>query len=171
MGTRCIWLVFLGMVAELGISVACGGQDPTGTVPLSTVAPTVTSPNPTVQVTPTVIPSPTIIPTVPPIPVSSPTIPFTPAPTPLPQTVGLILDVTTPSEDTVVTAEFVTVAGLTSPDATVSVNGILALPDSQGRFSVDLALFLADNPLPIEIIATSIAGEHQSLVRTVILVR
>ena len=70
-----------------------------------------------------------------------------------------------------VTAEFVTVAGLTSPDATVSVNGILALPDSQGRFSVDLPLSFEENPLPIEVIATSISGEKLSVVRTVIFVR
>lgn len=69
-----------------------------------------------------------------------------------------------------VTSNVVTVAGLTSPDATVSVNGILAKPDAQGRFSVDLLLSLVDNPLSIEVIATSVAGEQRSVVRTVILI-
>ena len=81
------------------------------------------------------------------------------------------LEVTTPAEDTVITSEFVTVAGLTSPDATVSVNGVLALPDSQGRFSIDLPLSFEDNPLSIEVIATSVSGEQRSVVRTVIFVR
>ena len=61
-----------------------------------------------------------------------------------------------------------TVVGTASPDATVSVNGILALPDTDGRFSVDLTLGPESNPLPIEVIATSIAGERRELVRHVI---
>ena len=69
-----------------------------------------------------------------------------------------------------VTSNVVTVSGLTSPDATVSVNGILAKPDGQGRFSVDLLLSLVDNPLSIEVIATSVAGEQRSVIRTVIFV-
>lgn len=67
-----------------------------------------------------------------------------------------------------VTSNVVTVAGLTSPDATVSVNGILAKPDPEGRFSIDLLLSLMDNPLSVEVIATSVAGEQRSVVRTVI---
>ncbi len=86
----------------------------------------------------------------------------------MPQTADLKLELTSPAEDTVVTSKFVTVAGLTSPDATVSVNGILATPDAQGRFSVDLPLSFEDNPLSIEVIATSVAGEQRSAVRTVI---
>ena len=69
-----------------------------------------------------------------------------------------------------VNSTVVTVAGLTSPDATVSVNGILAEPDPQGRFAVDLHLSLEDNPVSIEVIATSLAGEQRSVVRTVIYV-
>ena len=67
-----------------------------------------------------------------------------------------------------VTSNFVTVAGLTSPDATVSVNGVLLIPDTLGAFSVDLPLSLANNPLSIEVIATSVAGEQRSAVLTVI---
>ena len=80
------------------------------------------------------------------------------------------MQVTHPSKDSVVTSDVVTVAGLTSPDASVSVNGILATPDSEGRFSVELLLSLMDNPLSIQVIATSIAGEQRSVVRTVIFV-
>lgn len=67
-----------------------------------------------------------------------------------------------------VTSQTVTVAGLASPDATVSVNGILTAPDAQGRFSVDLLISQDDNPLLVEVIASSVAGEQQSVVRTVI---
>ncbi len=62
------------------------------------------------------------------------------------------------------------VNGLTSPDATVSVNGILAVPDAEGRFSVELPPSEEDNPLPIVAIATSINGEQRSVVRMVVFV-
>jgi|TARA_B100000315_G_scaffold101065_1_gene92875 hypothetical protein len=75
-----------------------------------------------------------------------------------------------PAEDAVVNSDSVTVAGLTSPDATVSVNGVLVTPDVQGRFAIDLSMSLRDNPLSIEVIATSVAGERRSVVRTVIFI-
>ena len=169
LGRWCFWLASLGIVVTLPIMVACGGQGSTviPTAPASTTVFPETDPSPTAQATSTVVPTPTVRPTA----VPSPTVPSTLAPTVLPQTASLKLEVTTPAEDTVVTSEFVTVAGLTSPDATVSVNGILALPDSQGRFAVDLPLSFEDNPLSIEVIATSISGEQRSVVRTVIFIR
>ena len=63
----------------------------------------------------------------------------------------------------------ITVAGLASPDATVSVNGVLTPPDIQGRFSMELPISASENPLSIEVIATSLAGEQKSVVRTVII--
>jgi hypothetical protein len=68
----------------------------------------------------------------------------------------------------VVSSPTITVAGLTSPDAAVSVNGRLVTADPDGRFGTDLPVTLADNPLPIEVIATSISGERRWLVLTVI---
>ena len=61
-------------------------------------------------------------------------------------------------------------AGLTSPDATVSVNGNLVTPDIDGRFSFELTIPPEENPLVIEVIATSVAGEERSVIRTVIFV-
>jgi hypothetical protein len=172
LGRRCIRLASLGMVAALGILVACGGQGTLATSAQSSTAVFPETPSsPTVQATSAVIPTATLSHTVTPTAAPSPTVPSTPSPTVLPQTASLKLEVTTPAENTVVTSEFVTVAGLTSPDATVSVNGILVLPDSQGHFSVDLPLPFEDNPLPIEVIATSISGEQRSVVLTVIFVR
>jgi hypothetical protein len=88
----------------------------------------------------------------------------------LPRASELKLEVTSPAEDAVVNSDSVTVAGLTSPDAMVSVNGVLVTPDDQGRFTVDLPMSLQDNPLSIEVIATSVAGERRSVVRTVIFI-
>ncbi len=92
----------------------------------------------------------------------------TATPTPIPQTAALKLEVNSPRDNAVVSSPTITVAGLTSPDAAVSVNGRLVTPDPDGRFAADLSVTLADNPLPIEVIATSISGEQRWLVLTVI---
>tara|TARA_B100000745_G_C20124353_1_gene385073 strand:- start:1007 stop:1276 length:270 start_codon:yes stop_codon:yes gene_type:complete len=88
----------------------------------------------------------------------------------VPQSAALDLDVTFPPEDMIVDNETITVTGIASPDATVSVNGNLAIPDADGRFSLELIISPDENPLAIEVIATSVAGEELSLVRTVIFV-
>ena len=40
----------------------------------------------------------------------------------------------------------ITVAGVTSPDATLSVNGRLISPDSKGSFSIDLDMLVPTPP-------------------------
>jgi hypothetical protein len=82
----------------------------------------------------------------------------------------LKLKLWSPAGDQVVASDTVTVAGATSPDATVSVNGILVTLDADGQFSIELTADPEDNPLPVEVIATSVAGEQLSLVRTVIFI-
>lgn len=88
----------------------------------------------------------------------------------MPQTAALQLELIFPPEDLVVDTETITVTGLTSPDATVSVNGNLVIPNAAGHFSLELTISPDENPLAIEVIATSVAGEELSLVRTVIFV-
>lgn len=162
-------------VAILSLSAACGGGAPTANPGLTALDADTASPTgaPRAGLVPppaaaSQYPTETLSAT----PLPSPTATF--APTLLPQTAALKLEVTSPGEDTVVRlssiygASFL-VAGLASPDATVSVNGILAVPDEEGRFSVELPLSARDNPLSIEVIATSVAGEQSSVVRTVIL--
>ena len=80
------------------------------------------------------------------------------------------MQVTFPPEDQTVGTETFTLSGLTSPDATVSVNGKLAIPDVDGRFKIDLTITPEENPLLVEVIATSVAGEQRSVIRTVIFV-
>ena len=182
------------------ILTACGGDEatPAGieTEQSTSTTPPVTHPatpaptiavlaesTPTPSVIPTVVPTviPTVIPsrarprpaatlTVPTIPTATPE-PEAPAgPTPVPQSAALGLDVTFPPEDMIVDSETITVTGIASPDATVGVNGNLAIPDADGRFSLELIISPDENPLAIEVIATSVAGEELSLVRTVIFV-
>ncbi len=177
-------MALLAWAVLLGLLVACGGEGATPT-PTATVSPPATlsataTPRPTSTTPPTAAPvsTPAATPVLTPPPTAAPTPTSTPrpspvppsTPTPPPEAADLKLEVTSPPEDTVVTSDSVTVAGLTSPDATVSVNGILVTPDVQGRFSIDLPMSNEDNPFSIEIIATSLAGERRSVVRTVIFI-
>ena len=79
-----------------------------------------------------------------------------------------MLRLTSPQVNLITELDHVTVAGITSPDATLSVNGILALPDPDGLFSVDVDFSHISDPLVIEIVASSITGEIESEVRPVI---
>ena len=76
-----------------------------------------------------------------------------------------------PGGDVIVASDTVTVAGFTSPNATLSVNGDLVTPETNGSFSIEVYISPEENPLAIEIIATAITGDQQSVVRTVIFVR
>ena len=161
-----VWLV-----ATLSILAACGGE-PATLVPTATAISPSATPSPSLNIESTTAATPK---RATPVPISttrppllSPTLSATPVPAIGLQSADLTLQVTSPEGDRVVTSPLITVAGLTSPDATVSVNGILALPDAEGRFSVDLLITQDENPLSIEVIATSLSGEQESVIRTVI---
>ena len=170
--------LILGLI--LVLSIACGEETatlaPTATVPASTAPVTVTTPRPTA--TPVPSPRPTQAPTLTPAPVPTPTPTQIPLPSPTAEPTlapsatlaPLKLEVTSPTKDTVVDSDTITVVGITSPDATVSVNGNLVTPDVAGRFAIDLTIMPWENPLAIEVIATSLAGESRTLVRTVIFI-
>ncbi len=159
-----VWLV-----VTLSILAACGGEPATPIRTATAISPAAT-PSASLTIEPTTAATPKRATPVP-IATISPTLSATPAPAAGPQSADLTLQVTSPEGDTVVTSPLITVAGLTSPDATVSVNGILALPDPQGRFSVDLLITQYANPLSIEVIATSLFGELETVIRTVIFLR
>ena len=84
------------------------------------------------------------------------------------QTQALMLRLASAEVDLVTGMNRIFVTGVTSPDATLSVNGRLVLTDPDGNFSVGLDLSEARNPLVIEVVATSIARETEALVRPVI---
>ena len=139
----------------ISISLACGSD---GEPPAPSVRPTPAS-------TPTEL---THVPTIKPL--DSPTnTPITPVVL-SDQSPSLILEVTSPPGDLAVFDSVINVAGTTTPDATLSVNGVLAPPDAQGLFSLDLPMSSGENPLSIEVIATSISGEKLSVVRSVIFI-
>ena len=85
-----------------------------------------------------------------------------------PQSQALMLKLTSPETNLITDAKSVSVTGITSPDATLSVNGRLVLPNADGIFSTEFELSNLQNPLVVNVIATSIAGEYESIVRPVV---
>jgi hypothetical protein len=85
-----------------------------------------------------------------------------------PQSQALMLRLSSPETNLITELYRISVTGITAPDVTLSVNGRLALPDSEGRFSVDVDLSGVMGPMVIEVVATSVAGETETLVRPVI---
>jgi hypothetical protein len=80
--------------------------------------------------------------------------------------VGLFLELLSPLDNSIVNTPEVTVAGVTSPDATLSVNGELVPPEPDGTFSTTLRL--EEGPNLIEVIASDLAGNEVGTVLTVI---
>ena len=128
--------------------------------PVPTATPTVPPRPPTATPTTaprTPTPTPTLVPSPPP-----PTPTPTPTPTPaLPQqrthSEELELQVTSPTADLKLSQGMVSVTGLTSPDAVVSVNGLTAAVDEEGNFSVE-NIPLNQGPNLLQIIASDLSG-------------
>ena len=85
-----------------------------------------------------------------------------------PQSQHLMLRLDSPAINMITELNQVNVSGVTSPDATISVNGHLVSPNPEGIFSIDLDFFDQSIPMIIEIIASSITGETKSEIRPVI---
>ena len=81
-----------------------------------------------------------------------------------PQSQSLMLRLTSPQVNLITDAQHATVAGTASPDATLSVNGQLVIPDIEGGFSTELEISAANNPMIIEVIASSTNGETETMV-------
>ena len=101
-------------------------------------------------------------------PTSTPEPEARPAPKIEHQSQALMLRLHSPKVNLVTGLNRVFVSGVTSPDATISVNGRLALPDHDGNFMVNLDRDTTSNPLIIEVVATSITGETESAILPVI---
>lgn len=71
-----------------------------------------------------------------------------------------------PIENLETTEATVEVAGITSPEATISINGDLVALEKGGRFFLRLPITTGDNT--ISVIATSKSGKTASQIRTVI---
>jgi len=101
-------------------------------------------------------------------PTSTPEPEARPAPKIEHQSQALMLRLHSPEVNLVTELDRVFVSGVTSPDATISVNGRLALPDHDGNFMVNLDRDTTSNPSIIEVVVTSITGETESAILPVI---
>jgi len=90
-----------------------------------------------------------------------------PTSTPIPvATFGLFLEVVGLSEENIVRGDSLYLTGRASPDAVMSVNGVIISVASYGTFGISLAL----NPGPnlIEVVVSDLSGATESRVITVI---
>ena len=176
-----------GLVTVLLALAACGQE--VAPAPADTALPpkpatTLTSPPvATPAVLPTAMPDPTTIPAAtatpapasPPVPAVAPTATTEPtaaptaAPTPSAKSAvpeGLFLKITSLPKESVVRTRTVPISGLTSPDALVSVNGILVDVDSEGGFTTSVSL--NDGTNLVEVFASDFKGNDVSAVLTII---
>ena len=141
---------------------------PVKATPVSTALPEPTAtPQPSatpVPLIPTPIPIPTIVPTPTPISVSTPVPTIAPAveteipigSTPNSGTFNLSLDFEGIGNESVVRSDRVLLHGVTSADATVSVNGVILEVQSDGTF--ELTLPLEPGPNIVDIVASDLEG-------------
>ena len=134
-------------IASIGAVVACvqtSSRDADTPIP----APTAT----TAPVQPTA----TAVPPVPtPVPTSAP-IQIGTSPTGL----GLFLELQGLSENTIVRGDAIVASGITSPDAVLSINGVIIPINDDGSFEVTLAL--TEGPNLLEIVSSDLSGNQES---------
>ena len=176
-----LFVLLLASCAGAGITATPEPTSPTTPMPSPTATSTVVGPTSTPTVTPsptippvetpTLNPTPTLTPTpslAAPTPTGTP--PSTPPPTitPIPQPIELFLQVSSIEDNSVLNSSVLSVAGRSSPDATVSVNGQLAVVKPSGDFATARPLTMEEGPNLIEVIASDLTGEVRTLVLTVI---
>ncbi len=147
--------IFGAMLAMAALVVVAGCSRP-APAPAPTVAPTV---------------APAATPTATPVPATPAPATATPVPmaTPVPQPAlreSLFLEISEPVNESVVNEGTITVRGLTTPDAVVSVDGEVVDVDAQGVFAV--ALSLEPGPNLVEVVASDMAGGQESAMLAVI---
>ena len=129
--------------------------------PLPTVTPTpLPTVTPTPLPTPTPTPLPTATPTPPPTATPRPTPPPAPTPAPLP-----VLEIQSPVDRSVVREDTVTVQGVTSVGASVSIRGRAVASGEGGRFQLTVPVAPGVNTL--EVIAIDAAGSRRSRILTI----
>ena len=80
----------------------------------------------------------------------------------------LFLEVSSPNDNLVVRSNEIPFAGRASPDATVSINGHLVELDPSGEFETTVSLPPVEGPNLLEVIASDLAGDVKTEVRTVV---
>ena len=154
--------------AALGLAVLVAGCSLSGSAPEPTATSVVEQPTASPTATPTepaataTSQAPTAeAPTVEAPVVSAPEPTFTPLPT------ELFLELASPQDESVVTTDSVTVSGVTTPDAVVSVNGEPVEVNALGEFSV--AAVLIEGPNLIEVVASDLSSQKRAEIAVIYL--
>jgi uncharacterized protein YfaP (DUF2135 family) len=79
---------------------------------------------------------------------------------------GLFLEIDGLGEENVVRGDFIVARGKTSPAAILSINGVIIPVDSNGNFSVQLAL--DPGPNVIEVVASDLNGNEVSKILAIV---
>lgn len=156
-------------LTPLPTATATPVPSPTPTpVPIPTATSTVISltPTPTAVVTPAATATPVATPAAAATPVPSPEATPTTAPIGGELADGLFLKITNFPKESVVRTSTIELAGVTSPDALVSVNGVLVDVDANGGFMATVTL--KEQPNLVEVIASDFRGNQVSAVLTII---
>ncbi|MDA0677561.1 MAG: hypothetical protein O2788_06095 [Chloroflexi bacterium] len=159
-------IAFAGAVSLVACAQAAPRHPATPTVfvqpvPTATATPVATAtpePTPTPEPTATVAPTPTATVT----PSWSPTS----IPTTNVKTYTLSLEIEGLTDESIVYGTSITVRGLTSPDAIVSINGVIVPIDEFGQFNVPLILTLGPNV--VEVVASDLGGNQVSSVIAIV---
>ncbi|MDA1257823.1 MAG: hypothetical protein O3C10_08285 [Chloroflexi bacterium] len=149
-------------IASIGAVMACVQTTSRNS---DTLVPAPTS-SPVAATTATPISQPVATP-VAPAPTAAPVATATPSPTPIsigstPTQIGLFLELQGLSENTVVFGNAVVASGLTSPDAVLSINGVIIPISDDGSFEVTLAL--SEGPNLLEVVSSDLSGNQESRV-------
>lgn len=161
----------LGLIIALisvCVSVACvraeARHSPTAT-PTSTSAPENTA-----TPTATLSPSPTPTATATPPSGDTPTPTATATPTALPVNTGgsydLFLEITGLGSEIEVWGNIMTVRGRTSPDAILSINGLIVQVSAEGNFEAEIRL--KEGPQLIEVVASDLNGDSENEILQVV---
>ena len=132
----------------------------TTAVPEPTRAPTATATSRPATATPTAAPGATAFPR----PAATPTAQAVPVSTIA--RFGLFLEIDGLGEENVVRGDFIVARGKTSPAAILSINGVIIPVDSDGNFSVQLAL--DPGPNVIEVVASDLDGNEVSKIIAIV---
>lgn len=179
---RNLWLVLA--VAGATVLAACAQtaprNAPTATspapqptasaTPAPSPAPTQTPYPPTATPTAAPEPSPTATPQLSPSPTATSTNTPVSLPTVIPvnnvQTYTLTLEIEGLSDESIVRGDSIVARGQTSPDAIVSINGVIVPVDDNGHFEVPM--MLDPGPNVIEVVASDLDGNQVSTVLAVV---
>jgi hypothetical protein len=163
----------LGMaiaVAAVMSLVACAQSaprnpvTPTVVLPEPTATPAPPVPTPTVEPTSTPEPTPAVVVT--PTATATPVMTATPIPITNVKTYTLSLEIEGLTDESIVYGTSITVRGVTSPDAIVSINGVIVPIDELGNFNVPL--ILTPGPNVVEVVASDLDGNQVSSVIAIV---